>query len=183
MSVAADVMSDVMSDARNRRTVWLALAVLAAALAAVWCYGKLVASREQAAAAAAELAECRRYADAIGEGRKAPSLASAEQPQAELGRRIERAAKAAKLPAGGVERIGAEQQARLTPQTVRRSRQVILRGVTLRQTMTFLHELSAADRGLRVQDLRLTAPRGDAAGDRWGVEATLAYEVNEPQAG
>ena len=122
MSVAADVMSD----ARNRRTVWLALAVLAAALAAVWCYGKLVASREQAAAAAAELAECRRYADAIVDGRKAPSLASAEQPQAELGRRIERAAQAAKLPAGGVERIGAEQQARLTPQTVRRSRQVIL---------------------------------------------------------
>ncbi len=177
--------SSIFSDEKNRRTVWLALAVLAAGLAAVWGYGRLVESRGRAAAAAAELAECRGYADAIADARKTPSLAASDEPQTELNRRIERAAKSAKLPGGAVARIGAEQQTRLDPQTVRRSRSVELRGVTLRQAMTFLYNLTAADPGLTVADVRLTAPRTDGgggkeAGDRWAVDVTLAYRADAP---
>ena len=179
--------SSLFSDERNRRTVWLALAVVAIGLAALWGYGRLVASRDRAAAAAAELADCRGFADAIVAARRTPSLAASDEPQTELNRRIERAAKAAKLPGGAVAKIGAERQARLDPQTVRRSRQVDLRGVTLRQAMTFLHALTAADPGLTVADLRLTAPldggTGGDAGDRWAVEANLAYQTADAAEG
>ena len=36
--------------------------------------------------------------------------------------------------------------------------------------------------GLRLEALRLSAPRGEEAGDQWTAEATLVYLVYDPKA-
>jgi hypothetical protein len=55
---------------------------------------------------------------------------------------------------------------------------VQLRGVTLRQALTFFHAVAGAGRpSLRLSQVRLTAASAGDASDRWAVESTLTYPV------
>jgi hypothetical protein len=148
---------------------------------------RLVAARDAAASAAADLAECRRLAVAIeskrGPSNVLPANGRAADSGAEVTRRIEGAAKSAGLPAGAIERI--------EPAPVRpvegeagdrgiseKPTSVQLRGVTLRQALTFFHAVGGAGRpSLRLSQLRLTAASPNDASDRWAVESTLTYPV------
>jgi hypothetical protein len=150
---------------------------------------RLVAARDAAETAATELAECRRLAGTI-EARRGTSSTNARanargvDAGAEVTRRIEGAAKSAGLPAGGIERIepvpvrqvenGAvgDRAASEKPTIVQ------LRGVTLRQALTFFHAAAGPGRpSMRLSQVRLTAASADDANDRWAVESTLTYPV------
>jgi hypothetical protein len=163
-------------------------------LAAALCGGvavggaRLVSAREAADAAAADLAECRRLAGTIEARRGTPSAPRADARDADSGaevtRRIESAAKSAGLPAGGIERI---EPAPVRPVDNGRGARgvsekptvVQLRGVTLRQALTFFHAVGGAGRpSLQVSQARLTAASEGGAGDRWAVESTLTYPVS-----
>lgn len=173
-----------MNDRRHLLMIaGLAVALLAAVL---WSYGRLAAARDGAAASAENLDKCRELAARVESLRRRPSVAgSRELREAELTSRIEQAAGEAEFDEGAVDRIEPQPARRLgdglyreTPTSLR------LNGVTLQQLFTFLHALGAADAsGLHLRDIHLTAPRGgEAAGDQWDVDATLAQLVYAPEA-
>lgn len=170
----------------RERTLVRTVVAVGLAGACAWGYARLVAARDSANDAAENLAESRALAAQIKarqSGGAAVALAGADEPNpSELIRRIESAAKAADLPPSAVERIepaplrqldGAEEGLREKPTSVQ------LRGVTLKELFTFLHAAGGGGResGLRLSDVRLTAPSPDDTGDRWQIEGTLTYLV------
>lgn len=162
----------------NRQILLLLALFLSLAGACGWSFGALRDSRRAADVAHDDLRATRALARAITLARGTPSLAAASQPQLELTGRIERAADGAGLARGGVERIGQEQQRRLDDRSIERTRQLFLRDAEVRQIFEFLHALASDDAGLRVAAVRLTAPRGEEAGNRWNAEITLSYTTS-----
>ncbi len=152
-------------------------------LAAVWSYDTMVRSRAAALDAAQDLETCRQLGQRIERLRGRPSLAgSAELQQGELTQRIELAARQANIPAERLIRVWPEASRRLGETPYReKPTQVLLRNVSLQQTVTLLHTLSSSEAGLQVKSLRITAPREGERGDLWTVEATLSYLIFSPQ--
>jgi len=136
---------------------------------------------------ASDLSACRDAASRIEQLRRRPAVAGSREVQAtELSRRIEASARAAEMPDGALDQIEPQPPRRVGDTPYRQTpTRVRLRGVTLQQLFTFLHALAAEDAsgpGLRLEALRLSAPRGEEAGDRWTAEATLTYLVYDPKA-
>jgi hypothetical protein len=189
-------MSSTNATTKSR---WMAATItLALLMALAWCYLRLADARASATGAAQDLADCRALASRIESLRRLPTVAGAtELGAADLSRQIEQAARVADFPEGSVERIEPEPARRVGETNYREvATQVRLRHVTLRQVFTFLHALCAAadtsatpsshgiDRsasGLRLRNIRLSAPRGEETADRWTVESTLTYMVYSPR--
>lgn len=188
-------MSSNNASAKSR---WMAGTIVVALLAAVaWCCMRLTDARASASAAAQDLADCRALAARIESLRRLPAVAgTAELGASDLSRQIEQAARVAEFPEDSVERIEPEPARRVGETNYREvATQVRLRHVTLRQVFTFLHALcstadtpsmaaNAAGRsasGLRLRNIRLSAPRGEETADRWTVESTLTYMVYSPR--
>jgi len=174
------------------KTRLMAGTIAVALVAAVgWSYMQLAESRAAESVAAQDLVDCRAIASRIESLRQRPAVAGAQLlGAADLSRRIELAAAAANFADGSIERIEPEPARRIGETNYREvPTQVRLRRVTLQQVFTFLHALSAtpptADHNqqsiLSVSDIRLSAPRGEEAGDRWTVESTLTYTVYAPK--
>jgi hypothetical protein len=159
----------------RRITRILVLVLLCLAMVSLWSWGRMTDQRRSAARAAEDLALSRATAGRIEQLRQRPSLGTSREPHQELSRRIEQAAAAAQLGTGSLERIGSEQQRRLSDSVAERSRPVFLRQVTLRQLMTFMHTLTEENPGLQIGSLRLSAPRGEEGGELWRAEMTLSY--------
>lgn len=147
---------------------------------------QLYRSQRQAAMQAAdELIVCRKLIADIQAMQQKPSLTAANPLQtSELTRRIEQAGQAAGFltgPNGNLVRIWPEpaRQVAQSPFQQRPTR-IVLRQVSLKQVIQFMHRLTENDPTLRWQNIRLSAPRGEETGDRWSVEATLVYDVFVP---
>lgn len=171
-----------MTPLQRTRAACVVLILSLGALGA-WSLGQLRANRQAAAAAAADLAVCQDAATNINNLRRKPSLAGSEEMQlTELARLIEQAARTAQMSMDSLVRIWPE-QARRVADTVYKEKptHVLLRGVTLRQLIAFLHTLTDGDSGLRVKHIRLVTPRGDDAGSRWTAEATVTYLIYAPR--
>ncbi len=147
-----------------------------------WSYATLAASHEAAVAATDDRAVCQRLTSGIQQLRQGRS-ASGSQPQQlnELVRHLERAAASAQIPIASLMRIWPQPDRRVGKSTyVQKATQVLLHSVTLKQIVTFLHAATGADQGLRVGDVRLTAPQGSDSGSAWNAEITVAYLVDAP---
>ena len=91
---------------RKRRDILLAVLVVAAAMAALWAYGRCGGARVQADRAGATLARSRSLAKRIEHLRHRPNLAGAEALQLDvLAKRAEDAAKAAGMPTGAIAHV------------------------------------------------------------------------------
>jgi hypothetical protein len=169
----------------------LVTATLAAALCggAVWGAVRLIAARDAAHTSAVDLTDCRRLA-AMVEGRRglmgnAGASADSAENGSQVTRRIESAAKAAGFGADAIERIEPEALPRVSDgasgnsEVDEKPTTVELRGVTMRQALTFFHAVGAAagHPSLRLTQARLSAANADSAGDQWDVESTLSYRV------
>jgi hypothetical protein len=173
---------------RVRRRLATSVILGALLLAVAWSWVTLSASRQTAMDAASDLSACREAASRIDQLRRRPAVAGSREVQAtELSRRIEESARAAGMPEGGLDQIEPEPLRRVGDTPYRQTpTRVRLRQVTLQQLFTFLHALAAegpSGPGLRLQALRLSAPRGEEAGDQWTAEATLTYLVYDPKSG
>lgn len=166
----------------HRRQAWLACTLLIAlGLASAWSVQWMGEQRDYAAAAAADLADCRSHVAAIQMLRKQPAIASIDDVGVRrLGERINAAAQEAKLDPAALEGV--------TPQSARRlgdsaylmkPTALALRGVSMAQTAAFLHHLTQGS-GLTVRELRLRAPSADAPTALWDADATLTYVVYSP---
>jgi hypothetical protein len=184
------------TDSARRDRLVLAVLVAGGLLALLWSGSRLSDSRRSAAEAAGDLGACRDLAMRVESLRRRPAVAEGHGlGESDLHRRIAAAAGVAELPAESLGRIESEPSRRVGETPYREdATRVYLHRVTLRQLFTFLHALASgrngpdetsaapsAGSGLRVKSIRLSAPRGEEAGDRWAVETTLAYLVYDPR--
>ncbi len=158
---------------------------LAACLLVVtlWFNGHLADSRAAARAAVDDAQQCARFVADIRSLRHQPSLAESQELQLqELTQRIETAAKRSRISLDSLVRIWPEPAKRVGDTSYKRKpTQVLFHRVTLPDLVGFLQQLSAQDAGPQVTRIRLTAPRGQEAGDQWSVEVTLTYLIYAPR--
>ncbi len=156
------------------RAGWVVTAAVAAALAgaAAWAASSLGDAEQAAADAAADTAACRRLVGqitAMGEG-AAPADAGGE----DVGPRIERAMAAAEIDADALTRVAPQ-----PPRQGRRSTQVGLRSVTLRQALSFVSAL-VNGRGVSLESFRLTVPAAEGTSDgEWDVELSVSQATQK----
>jgi len=175
----------------TRSRKWLVAALSVAGLAAF--LGSVAAwesARSMTLRAAADLDACAALERQISVLRDLPRQAQAAAlQQPEMARRIEKAAQQAGIDARNIERIAPEEPRRVGESVYLESpTQIVLAHATLGQLITFLHTLSAGTSGaevaggdLRVQAVRLGAPRGGEAGNTWRAEITVSYWVYSPK--
>ena len=166
---------------RSRLVLVVTLVALLTATAA-WSYGLMVSGQGEAAAAEADLVECQRLAGEIRQSSARPALAAErERLASEITGLVERAAQAAGITPDSLGRIAPEPPRRLGDSVYReKPTQVLLRKVTLRQVVTFVHSLLSSDPGLRAPSIRLTAPHEGEAADRWAAEVAVTYLIYDP---
>ena len=168
----------------KRQQLMLVTIVGALLLVVGWSYFYLDHRREAAHAAGEDLAACRSLAGRIAELRTRPAVAGTQElGEADLARRIERAAGVAHFSQENIERIDPEPARRVAETNYSQvPTRVRLRRVNLEQAMTFLHTLgSEAGSPLRVEQVRFSSPPGEETGDRWTMESTLCYTVYSPR--
>ena len=149
-----------------------------------WSGWQMQASRAAAQLAAENLGQCQALAQKIAALQHGPSRATLKaKSSTELAKRLEQAARAAKVASDRITRIN-PQPARRVGETVYKEQQtrVELRGVTLRQLVTFLDAVTGEATGLHVAGLRISAPRQEGAStqknaETWIAEVTLTEFV------
>jgi hypothetical protein len=183
--------------ADRRWRLYVALTAVTLLGLAGWSWSRLAGTEDDAGRAAEDLAACRQLADHVTALSRQPLLAGTrEWAPTELTRRIERAARDARMDPSCLVRISPEDARKVgggDGSYREQPTQLQLRQVSVPQLATFLHVLTATGGdesagggggGLRVSALRLSAPRGregeTAAGDLWSVEATLTYLIYDP---
>ena len=157
------------------RAGWIIVATVAIAVAAAggWAASAVSDAEQAASDARADTADCRRLADQIAAARRSPTTGPAD----DIGARLARAQAAADLTD--------EELARVAAQPVRpdgrRSTQVALQRVTLRQALSFVTSLVGDGGGPTLESFHLTVPpagggpNATAAGDdEWDVDLSVS---------
>jgi len=168
--------------AQRRKHLLLAVLVTLLAVLAGWAYGRYTVAKADAVRACADLAVCRSIASRIQGSRNKPNLAEAQELQlAVLARQVELAAKAALIAPDRVARIWPE-PARRVEDTVYKEKptQILLKDVSMRQIVVFLHTLTTSTSGLWAKSLRLSASRGPEIQDSWSAEVVVTYLIYAP---
>jgi hypothetical protein len=152
-------------------------------VAAAMSWGKLDDARRAAIAAAADLDDSARCAQKIQECRGRPVMAADHQKlDAEMASTIEKCAGAAGVDKKQIVRITHDPAQRYMDTAYKeKPTQVILRDVSLKQLVIFLHGILSGELGLQAKTMRLSAPSVDDAGAAWEAELTLTYMIYDPQ--
>lgn len=144
-----------------------------------------------------QLVEAQGYAQKILENRDVPQLVSdREMELTHLARLIERSADQAKVPRQALDRIWPQPPRRIGDTVYqRKATQLVIRDITLPQVIRFLHGLAVGDSPLRIDSLRLSAPRNSSAThsagrqtnsspsrETWTLEATVSHLLYKPAA-
>lgn len=174
---------------RSRMGWWSLVVLLAAAAFAGWSVFYVDQSRTQQQTAVGQLKTVQDYAQTIQTFRVQPNrVADREMQLTLLARLVEYAADEAGIDRQALDRIWPQPARRIrdTPY-LRKSTQLVIRGVTLPQAVTFLHQLThAGDQSLSLDSLRLSAARGSEwssqTPETWTVEATVSELLYQPLA-
>jgi hypothetical protein len=173
----------------HRHTQLLLLIILLAAGACAWGYSRMDAEGEAAAIAQRNLLEAKQSLGEIVRAKTSGApTATANLDVSELNRRLRDAASTAGISEKLVS-IEPGQPNRI-PNTDYNEMQVFLRfePLSLKQLVTFLHELGTADHSSRAKSIELGTPAaasgteaGAGAGDIWSAEVTMAYLIYSPR--
>jgi hypothetical protein len=169
----------------SKRTKLLIALVIAAGLAASFGYSWEGKRHDAAAASLQDLVVCQqKIADLVkwDVGPSSDAPLTADNP--ELIRRLRTAATEAGVP-DALASIDPGQPHQLKDTDYSETLVFVrLNGVTVRQLVTFLHELSARDASVRAKSVELGMPPGQApdAGDTWTGDVTLAFLSYAPRA-
>jgi len=186
---------------RRRSPMAMMVAALLALLAASagWAWSTMAAARASALDARDGLERCGQIASRIRALQASPSMAADQELQAsQTTGQAEAAARAAGIAAGGLVRISPEPAIRLGDSAYKeKPTRVFMKGVTLRQLATMIHDLAARPSPLTARSITLSAPKADDTGDSsraesrgssqaesrepWNVELVLTYLIYEPQ--
>jgi len=100
----------------------------------------------------------------------------------DLTRLIESSVTDASISAEHLIKVWPEHERRLDDSAyLEKPTQILLRNVTLSQTVSCLHSLTTQDTGLIARSIRLTASReSNPETDLWNLESTLSYLIYDP---
>jgi hypothetical protein len=168
-----------------RMKVYLVLLFVLMGFITAWSVGNLLAARSAAEAAAKNLGDCRRFEQQIMRLRSRPALAAERERLAtEIVGPIDKAARDAGIPAERLVRISPEAAQRVCETAYKeKPTRVFMRNVTLQRVTAMAHGLTAAEGGLNLKSLRLTAQSREASSGTWSAELVFSYLIYEPQAG
>lgn len=165
----------------NRRKAIL-LSVLAACLVAVsyYSYDNMISCKEAALASANDLIVCGEMAKSIEQYMQRPALASEHELLAtQTNSLIEKAAVDAGISKRSLIRITPEPARRIEDSSYKdKPSQILLREVTLKQMVPFVHNL--LDAGLNAKGIRLVSQKPEDSGPMWTMEITMSYLVYDP---
>lgn len=165
----------------RRMTIWLVVLslLLVTVIFHMWtryqtAYGRALQAKEDLAASEYAIQRIQAIQDR-------PALASdREQLEAETTGRIEQAATEAGIRQESLAHINPQRPQRIGDSVYKhKPTQVLLRKVTLDQTVKMMHAFGGED-GLQPVSLRLSSPRRDDTGPLWDVELTLTYLIYAP---
>ncbi len=150
-------------------------------LAAGWSVNWALEQKQKARIAAKDVARCEQLVQSIMRLRGKPTVAMTEAMEVqELGQRIESASSKAQLPNAALEGVFPQPPGRVEGSPyLQKPTSLVMRGVSLPQLTTFLHDLTN-DTGMNVRDLRLRTPHGQVDDHIWDAEATLTYLIYSP---
>ena len=168
----------------NRRmTIYVLILYGLMAVVAFWSLGRMFEARAAARKAAADLAECNRYAEVIERLRVQPTVAAErERMNAEITGPIEKAARSAGIAADRLARISPEPAQRVGESAYKeKPTRFFLKNVTLQQVISMVYGLTESNEGLNLKSVRLAALSRDVPGGTWSAELVLAYLIYDPQ--
>lgn len=166
----------------NRRKAFL-LSILAVCLLGVcyYFYDNMISCREAALAGTNDSMLCREMAASIEQYMHRPALASEHELLAtQTNSLIEKAAVDAGISKRSLIRITPEPARRFDDSSYKdKPSQILLREVTLKQMVPFVHNLLSA--GLNARAIRLVSPKSEDTGQLWTAEITMSYLVYDPR--
>jgi hypothetical protein len=167
----------------RRGTVLAAILLALLAAAALWSHGQIASARAAAAGARADLEACYQSAAQIAAYRQRPALAAErEQLFSETTGQIERAARAASIPAERLVRIAPGSPERIGNSPYReKPTHVTLKRISLQQVVAMLHHLGSGERGLRAKSIRVAAADRRDAEWLWDADLVASYLIYEPR--
>jgi len=167
----------------NRRATAIAILMALLAAAALASRGHMLCCRAKALDAQQTLDRCRLHAAAIADIRNRPAVAADnEQLGAEIQAAIETVAKDAGIAGQKIVRISPLPPQRLADSPYKEKPTLVrLEDVTLRQLVTFAHDLSAAKTHLVAKSINIRAPQAEDAGELWIAEVELTYLIYQPR--
>lgn len=172
--------------ARSRKFL-ISVAVVTGVAAILWSYSSWQSSKERAESAANDLVICNTLERQISQLRDQPRQAQAAALlQPDMAKRIEKGARDAGIDLSNIERIAPEEPRRLGETVYLESPiQIALAHVNMSQLVNLLHGLStgsgSAGGELRIQSIRLGAPRTGDADSTWRAELLVSYLVYSPK--
>jgi hypothetical protein len=166
----------------NRRKIIL-ISLLACCLIAVcyYSYNNMASCRETALASANDVCLCRQMVKSIEHYKRRPALASEHELLAtQTNSLIEKTATKAGMSRRNLIRITPEPARRIEDSSYKeKPSHILLRDVTLKQMVPFVHGLLSA--GLNAKAIRLTSPKPEDTGHLWTMEITMSYLVYDPR--
>jgi hypothetical protein len=166
---------------KHRTTQLLLVTLLIGAVACGFAYARLRNNRDAAGAAREDVLKSKAALDEIIDASSGGArAASANLDQSELNRRLRDAAQTAGI-AQKLVSIEPGQPNRI-PNADYNEMLVFLRlePVSLKQLVTFLHELGTSDRSCRARNIELRTPTENSA-DTWSADITMAYLIYSPR--
>lgn len=169
-----------------KSVTWIVLVAGIAAVGVSYTYCRKNSTRRVTAQLAAE--RCQYIAVQLEQLRTAPPKATlASRSADDLGSVVEKAAADAQLARDRVLRIDPQPAKRLgKTDYLEQATEVELRAVSLRQLVTFLYNLSDADRELAIGNLRLQVPHAaeNSGGEElWLADIVLTQRIYAPTTG
>jgi hypothetical protein len=167
---------------KRRMLLWTVLLTALLAGVALHTWGRFNRARRSASQARTDLAATEQLLERIEQIRNRPTLAAdRQQIDAETIGRIEQAARDAGINPASLAHINPQRPQRIGDSVYQRKpTQVLLRGVTLGQTLKMMHGFCGIQGGLQPASIRLSAPRRDDTGPLWNAELTLTYMIYAP---
>lgn len=185
MNSIAPSTTQAKQKAPFKRQAWLYIAIVLTLLGALttgWL--RMNAAQDSAQAAAESSNACEVLAVQIQQLKNSPTLASTgDQPVQDLARRIEQAAQQVNIPVTNIVRIWPQEPRRVDSSPYKqKGTLLVVRGISLQQATSLLHQLDAHSRNLSVSSIRLSATResNDQNHETWTLEATLSTLIYAP---
>ncbi|MFG0250497.1 MAG: hypothetical protein ACF8OB_16550 [Phycisphaeraceae bacterium JB051] len=173
----------------QRLTLWLMLITMMLGGACFWAYQKLETQKRLATVEAKNQDKCQQIAQAIDEIRQKAQTMEPADEMSSLVQHIQSAASQAGMPMQHVQRIRPSSARRIGQSPyVQKPTQLSLQDVTLKNAVSFLHQLSSTQADMQIKSLRMTAPRlqqgviaNATTSETWNMEVGLASIAYVPQ--
>src|SRR5439155_13088281 len=128
-----------------------------------------------------DLEVCRGYLAELARAGAAPSRTASSSDPAELSRRLHEAAAATGV-AEKLTTIDPFSPARVENSDYQEMQVALkLESLSMRELVTFLHQLTSTDSASRVKVIELEAPQGEQSGETWTADVTMAYLIYSPR--